>query len=126
MSSLSPELRELIQSGPMAHLSTISPDGSPQVTVIWIGLDGDDPVSAHMGWHVKLRNIARHPRRVEGQDDPRVPLDVAQLHMPRHMRTDDIIAVQPDPDDGHLRAPVRADGAQVGHRAGLDQVPQFW
>jgi hypothetical protein len=23
----------------MAHLSTINPDGSPQVTVIWIGLD---------------------------------------------------------------------------------------
>jgi PPOX class probable F420-dependent enzyme len=73
MSSLSPDLRDLIQSGPMAHLSTISPDGSPQVTVIWIGLDGDDPVSAHMRWHVKLRNIARDPRVVLSFDAPRAP-----------------------------------------------------
>ena len=41
----------------MAHLSTINPDGSPQVTVIWIGLDGDDLVSTHMRDNVKLRNI---------------------------------------------------------------------
>jgi PPOX class probable F420-dependent enzyme len=73
MSSLSPELRDLIQSGPMAHLSTINPDGSPQVTVIWIGLDGDDPVSAHMAWHLKLRNIERDPRVVLSFDAPRVP-----------------------------------------------------
>ena len=73
MSSLPPELRELIASGPMAHLSTINADGSPQVTVIWIGLDGDDLVSGHMARHVKLRNIARDPRVVLSFDAPRVP-----------------------------------------------------
>jgi hypothetical protein len=36
MPAISPELRELIESGPMAHLSTINPDGNPQVTVIWV------------------------------------------------------------------------------------------
>jgi hypothetical protein len=48
MSGLPTELRDLIGSGPMAHLSTINPDGSPQVTVIWIGLDGDDLVSGRL------------------------------------------------------------------------------
>jgi len=61
MPALSPELRELIESGPMAHLSTINSDGSPQVTVIWIGLDGDDLVSTHMRDNVKLKNIRRDP-----------------------------------------------------------------
>ena len=46
----------------MAHLSTVNPDGSPQVTVIWIGLDGDDLVSTHMRDNIKLRNIRRDPR----------------------------------------------------------------
>ena len=73
MSSLSRELRDLIESGPMAHLSTINPDGSPQVTVIWIGLDGDAVVSAHMALHVKLRNIERDPRVVLSFDAPRAP-----------------------------------------------------
>jgi PPOX class probable F420-dependent enzyme len=73
MSGLPRELRDLIQSGPMAHLSTINSDGSPQVTVIWIGLDGDDLVSGHMSRHVKLRNIERDPRVVLSFDAPRVP-----------------------------------------------------
>ena len=64
MTPLSPELRELIEAGPLAHLSTINPDGSPQVTVIWIGLDGDRVVSGHMSYHRKLRNIERDPRVV--------------------------------------------------------------
>ena len=57
----------------MAHLSTINADGSPQVTVIWIGLDGDDLVSGHLGRYVKLRNIERDPRVVLSFDAPRVP-----------------------------------------------------
>jgi len=64
MSVLPRELRDLIESGPMAHLSTINPDGSPQVTVIWIGLDGDDLVSGHMSRRTKLRNIERDLRVV--------------------------------------------------------------
>jgi len=60
--SLPRELRDLIESGPMAHLSTVNADGSPQVSVIWIGLDGDDLVSGHMAWYAKLRNIERDPR----------------------------------------------------------------
>lgn len=73
MTELSPELRDLIASGPMAHLSTINADGSPQVTVIWIGLDGDEIVSGHKARHLKLRNIERDPRVVLSFDAPRVP-----------------------------------------------------
>jgi len=57
----------------MAHLSTINADGSPQVTVIWIGLDGEDLVSGHMSWQRTLRNIERDPRVVLSFDGPRVP-----------------------------------------------------
>jgi hypothetical protein len=42
------------------------------VTVIWIGQDGDDLVSGHMSWYVKLRNIERDPRLVLTFDAPRV------------------------------------------------------
>jgi PPOX class probable F420-dependent enzyme len=73
MRALPPELRELIASGPLAHLSTINADGSPQVTVIWIGLDGDDIVSGHMARRRKVRNIERDPRVVLSFDAPRVP-----------------------------------------------------
>jgi PPOX class probable F420-dependent enzyme len=73
MAGLTPELRELVESGPLTHLSTIGADGTPQVSVIWIGLDGDDVVSGHMGWYAKLRNIDRDPRVVLSFTGPRTP-----------------------------------------------------
>ena len=58
--------RELIGDGVDATLVTLNPDGSPQVTVVWVGLrstpDGDELVSAHLGEHKKVRNIRRDPR----------------------------------------------------------------
>jgi PPOX class probable F420-dependent enzyme len=54
-------------------LSTINADGSPQVSVVWIGLDGADLVSGHMSRYAKLRNIERDPRVVLSFDAPRVP-----------------------------------------------------
>jgi PPOX class probable F420-dependent enzyme len=71
--ALPSELRQLIASGPMAHLSTVNADGSPQVSVIWVGLDGDDVVSGHMSRYLKLRNIERDPRVVLSFDAPRSP-----------------------------------------------------
>jgi PPOX class probable F420-dependent enzyme len=62
MSAITPELRELIESGPLAHLTTINADGGPQVTVIWIGLDGETIVSGHMHQGLKVRNVERDPR----------------------------------------------------------------
>jgi len=73
MSALPPELRDLVDSGPLAHLSTINADGSPQVTVIWIERDGDDLLSGHMQWYAKLRNIERDPRVVLSFTAPRDP-----------------------------------------------------
>jgi PPOX class probable F420-dependent enzyme len=67
------ELRKLISGGPLAHLTTINADGSPQVSVIWIGLDGDDVVSGHMGRYLKLRNIERDPRVVLSFTAPHEP-----------------------------------------------------
>jgi PPOX class probable F420-dependent enzyme len=40
-------------------------DGSPQVSCIWVGLEGDDIVSGHLrASQQKLRNVRRDPRVV--------------------------------------------------------------
>jgi PPOX class probable F420-dependent enzyme len=70
------ELRDLISSGPLTHLSTINADGSPQVTVVWIGLDGDDLLTGHMHPHLKVRNMQRDRRVVLSFAGPRRPQDV--------------------------------------------------
>jgi len=59
---LSNDIRELIESGCPAHLITLNRDGSPQVTMIWIGLDGDELVAGHLPKNQKVKNILRDPR----------------------------------------------------------------
>jgi PPOX class probable F420-dependent enzyme len=78
------ELRELVESGPLTYLSTTNSDGSPQVTMMWIGLEGDDLVSAHMRENVKLRNIRRDPRVALSFGPPPVPGDWISPHVVIH------------------------------------------
>ncbi len=59
---LSEEVRTVVTSGRLAHLVTLDPDGSPQVSLVWVGLDGDRIVSAHMRAWRKVQNIRRDPR----------------------------------------------------------------
>jgi PPOX class probable F420-dependent enzyme len=55
--------RELIESDALAHLVTVNADGSPQVSCVWVGLDGGEIVSGHLrGGQQKLRNVRRDPR----------------------------------------------------------------
>lgn len=58
--------RALIGAGADATLVTLNPDGSPQVSLVWVALqttsDGDELVSAHLAEYQKTRNIRRDPR----------------------------------------------------------------
>lgn len=80
MTVLTPELRELIESGPLTHLTTLNADGSAQVTVVWIGLDGDELVTAHMGRYAKVRNVERDPRVVLSFLAPSAPGTFLEHH----------------------------------------------
>jgi PPOX class probable F420-dependent enzyme len=59
---LNDRAREVIASGRHAHLTTLNPDGSPQTTVVWVGLDGDELVASHLFESRKVRNIRNDPR----------------------------------------------------------------
>jgi PPOX class probable F420-dependent enzyme len=57
--------RDVIESGALAHLVTLGAGGTPQVTCVWVGLEGDEIVSGHLrGGQAKLRNVERDPRVV--------------------------------------------------------------
>jgi PPOX class probable F420-dependent enzyme len=62
MTSLPDSARAVLESSALAHLVTLNPDGSPQVTIVWVGLDGDEIVTGHLPNHRKLRNIRNDSR----------------------------------------------------------------
>ena len=62
MSVLNTEARRALTAGRLGHLVTLNSDGSPQVSVVWLGLEGDDIVVGHMMGGRKIENIARDSR----------------------------------------------------------------
>ena len=65
---LNDTVRQALTAGHLAHLVTLNQDGSPQVSIVWVGLDGDEIVCAHENLYRKLKNI---------QHDGRVALSMA-------------------------------------------------
>ena len=64
--NLNDAARDFIGNGADATLITLNPDGSPQVSVVWVALrstpDGDELVTGHLAEHKKVRNVRRDPR----------------------------------------------------------------
>jgi PPOX class probable F420-dependent enzyme len=55
--------KDLIRSGALGHLVTIDPDGAPQVTCVWVAVDGDDLLTGHLDpARRKVVNVRRDPR----------------------------------------------------------------
>ena len=75
-------VRNFIGAGVDATLVTLNPDGSPQVSLVWMALqptpDGDELVSAHLSdTYRKVRNIRRDDRvvvTIVGQRRPQDPV----------------------------------------------------
>lgn len=58
-----PDSARAVLEGPhLAHVVTVDPDGAPQVSCVWVGLDGDEVVFASLGPFRKIRNLGRDPR----------------------------------------------------------------
>jgi len=60
--TLPESVRDLIATAPVATLTTLNKDGSPQMTVVWVGIEGDEIVMGHLDLHQKIENIRRDPR----------------------------------------------------------------
>jgi PPOX class probable F420-dependent enzyme len=62
VSAIPDEARAVLESDALAHLVTINPDGTPQVSCVWVGLEDDEVAFASLGPRRKLDNIRRDPR----------------------------------------------------------------
>jgi PPOX class probable F420-dependent enzyme len=86
--------RAVLQSDALGHLVTLEADGRPQVSIVWVGVDGEEIVAAHLLEHRKVRNVRR---------DARVALSV-QSGTRNEMGLDEYVVV-------HGRARITEGGA---------------
>ena len=66
--------RRIIEAPNFASIATTMPDGAPQVSTVWIDLDGDDVLVNTGEGLVKTENVRRDPRVaisvIDQQEDP--------------------------------------------------------
>lgn len=72
--TLSDSARKILDGVNPGVLATVNADGSPQTSVVWLKLDGDDIVISSQAGRRKDRNIARDPRVSLSVYDVRDPL----------------------------------------------------
>ena len=73
MATLTPGIRALFEGKNFGHLATIMPDGSPQVSVVWVDVEGDNILVNTAEGRIKPRNVRRDPRvaiSIYNQDEP--------------------------------------------------------
>jgi PPOX class probable F420-dependent enzyme len=77
--TLSAKARALIARPVLASLTTLGADGSPQVTPLWVDLDGEDLLFNTARTRVKARHMERDPRVAVSVIDPEDPYNVVAL-----------------------------------------------
>jgi PPOX class probable F420-dependent enzyme len=59
---LTDEQARLLEEPNVATVGTVNPDGSPQLTIVWIDWDGEHVLFNTAAGRVKPRNLERDPR----------------------------------------------------------------
>ena len=71
--------RDLLDKKAFAHLATVGPDGTPQVTPVWIDFDGRHVRFNTARGRVKTRNFERNPTVALSIQDPENPYRYMQV-----------------------------------------------
>ncbi len=69
MTELNAPARALLGSNAVAHLWTQNPDGSPQVSVVWVLIEGDVILLGASTSSRKVRNLRLNPKVVMSIED---------------------------------------------------------
>jgi PPOX class probable F420-dependent enzyme len=72
---LTEQAKNILSNQTFAHLSTLMPDGSPQVTPVWVDFEGDDIIVNTAEGRAKPRNLRNDPRVALSATDPNNPYE---------------------------------------------------
>jgi len=76
---LTPDLREVLDGTPIAHIATVLPDGAPHSVPVWIATHGQYVVILTGPGSQKARNLRRDPRVAISLTPPENPFEPITL-----------------------------------------------
>lgn len=95
--SIPPSFQDLLRKKSFAHLATLMPDGSPQVTPVWWDWDGRHVLINTARGRQKDRNLRRSPRVSLSIQDPENPYRYLEVR-------GRVVGVTEDGADAHIDA----------------------
>lgn len=131
MAAIPDEAKHLFEGKNLAHIATVNADGSPQVSAVWVGLDGDLITFNTAEGRVKTKNLYANPSvavSITGEENPYENLVVQGkvVEMAHDGADDDIDALAkrylgvdsyPYRQPGEQRVIVKIDPRKVNHTA---------
>ena len=72
--------RRLLEDRAYGHLVTRNPDGSPQTSMLWFDVEGDELLCNTVDGRVKVRNMRHDPRVIVSVQDRDNPLSYLLVH----------------------------------------------
>lgn len=95
MAEIPATFQDLLQKPAFAHLATLMPDGSPQVTPVWVDYDGKNVMVNTARGRQKDKNLRRDARVALAISDPQNPyryleirgrvVDITEKGAPEHI-----------------------------------------
>ena len=114
--TLSEGVKKLFLEPNFGHLATLMPDGSPQVSPVWVDLDGERILVNTAEGRAKPRNVRRDPRvaiSITRQDNPYSSAFIrGRVVEVRHEGADELIDKLAKKYIGQDRYPWRQPGEQ--------------
>ncbi|MCP3821104.1 PPOX class F420-dependent oxidoreductase [Streptomyces sp. A3M-1-3] len=86
--ALSDQLQQLLDSPVFVQIATIQPDGSPQVSPVWVKRDGDDLLFSTTIGRRKEKNLRRDPRVTVLVQPAESPYTYAEIRGTASLTTD--------------------------------------
>jgi PPOX class probable F420-dependent enzyme len=129
MAAIPDEAKHLFENKEMAHVATLNADGSPQVSAVWIALDGDLVTFNTAEGRLKPKNLRRDGRvaiSIADEENPyeNVIIQGKVTDMTNDGADDDIDALAkryldadsyPFRQDGEERVIVKIEPEKVNH-----------
>jgi len=127
MAELSSDVQALLKKKAFAHFATVMKDGSPQVSPVWVDVDGDIVVINSAEGRLKDKNVKRDARVAVSVTDPDNDYNAVMIR-------GRVVEITTDGADAHIDAmakkymgvdsyPYRTDKEQrVIYRIAADRV----
>ena len=107
--TLPDKAKKMFQGKNFAHIASLMPDGSPQVSAVWVEVDGNNIVLNTDESTLKVKNFRKDPRTaisIVDQEDPYQAVVVRGR----------VVEIRPDTDGAHIDSLAKK-------YLGLDEYP---